>query len=168
MGAALNPLFLALALLLWSTPAISAQFPAHVVNVSDGDTVTVRLGDGATERVRLSGIDAPEKIQPFGVESRRNLLALAGDRDVVVIWHKRDRYKRIVGKVMAAGRDVCLEQVAAGMAWHYVKYQAEQEPADREAYATAETAAKQETVGLWIDPDPTPPWEFRKERRRAK
>jgi len=85
-----------------------------------------------------------------------------------VDWQKRDRYKRIVGKVLMGDRDVCLEQVRAGLAWHYMHYQGEQTPTDRFRYATAEQEAHDAGRGLWADPDPIPPWEWGRGRRSAE
>ena len=83
---------------------------------------------------------------------------------VTIEWSKHDRYGRIVGKVLLNGRDVCLDQVTAGMAWHYKFYQDDQTPEDRQLYAAAEIAARAGKVGLWIDPNPVPPWDFRRQR----
>jgi endonuclease YncB( thermonuclease family) len=102
--------------------------------------------------------------QPFGSKSKQVLSEAVFDRVVTVEWSKHDRYKRIVGKVTLDGLDMCLEQINAGMAWHYKYYQDEQSPEDRVLYANAESAARSARVGLWIDPDPTPPWHFRHRR----
>jgi endonuclease YncB( thermonuclease family) len=135
------------------------------VGVADGDTITV-LGAGDRQtRVRLQGIDAPESRQAFGQASKRNLSDLVFDREVVVEYEKTDRYGRTVGKVLSGGRDVNLEQVRAGLAWHYKYYQDEQSPADRRLYAEAEAGARKAGRGLWADPGPTPPWDFRRGKR---
>lgn len=84
------------------------------------------------------------------------------DREVSVEWEKRDQYGRVLGKVLIGGRDACLEQVRAGMAWHYKYYENEQSPADRRLYADAERGARAARRGLWSDPDPVPPWDFRR------
>jgi endonuclease YncB( thermonuclease family) len=129
--------------------------------VSDGDTITV-LDDGNTQhKVRLSGIDAPEKRQPFSARSKENLSRLVFGQSVIIEWHKRDRYQRMVGKVLMNGQDVNLEQVRAGMAWHFKRYDGEQPISDRIAYADAENEARAARRGLWSDPEPLPPWEFR-------
>jgi endonuclease YncB( thermonuclease family) len=130
----------------------------RVVHIADGDTITV-LDDGKTQhRVRLGGIDAPEKGQAFGHTSRQHLADLVAGQRVDVEWYKRDRYGRIVGKVLREGRDVCLEQVRAGMAWHFRKYAAEQSPEDRKVYAKAEEQARASKAGLWSDVRAVPPW----------
>jgi len=80
-------------------------------------------------------------------------------------WLKTDRYGRTIGKIMLDGADVNIEQVKAGYAWHYKKYQNEQPTADKASYARAEDEARSQKLGLWADPSPTPPWEFRKEAK---
>ncbi len=79
-----------------------------------------------------------------------------------VEYQKRDRYGRIVGKVLLDGIDVCLEQVKAGFAWHYKKYQHEQSVEDQRLYAEAEIRAREEGLGLWRENNPNSPWEYRR------
>lgn len=136
-----------------------------VVGVADGDTLTVLDSGNRQTRVRLQGIDAPESAQAFGQVSKRNLSDLAFGRQVVVEYGKTDRYGRTLGKVLVAGRDVNLEQVRAGLAWHYKYYREEQSPDDRRLYAAEEEAARSARRGLWVDPHPVPPWDFRRGKR---
>lgn len=152
---------IALALLLAMPLAIAAQLHVRVVGVSDGDTITVIDNSRNQYKVRLAGIDAPEKRQPFGDQSKQALSSLVFDRQVVIDLGKTDRYGRIVSKVAINDSDVNLEQVASGMAWHYKKYQKEQSPKDRAAYARAEEAARAAERGLWQDRYAIPPWDFR-------
>ena len=98
----------------------------RVVGVSDGDTITLLDTTNTQYKVRLSGIDAPEKKQPFEQVSKRSLSDLVYDKTVAVEWKKKDRYQRIVGKVLLDNVDVNLEQVKRGLAWHYTKYKKEQ------------------------------------------
>lgn len=139
----------------------------RVVGVADGDTITVLSVGNRQTRVRLQGIDAPESEQAFGQVSKRNLSELVFKRQVVVEYEKTDRYGRTLGKVLADGRDVNLLQVKAGLAWHYKYYQDEQSPADRRLYADAETEARDARRGLWADPGPIPPWDYRRGKRVA-
>lgn len=134
--------------------------------MADGDTLTVLTAGKEQYRIRLSGIDAPEKFQAFGNVSKQHLSDLAFNKDVVVEYDKHDRYGRIVGKVLASGQDVCLAQLEAGLAWHYKKYESEQPTQDRSIYARAEIEARDARRGLWQDPNPLPPWEFRHAKRR--
>jgi endonuclease YncB( thermonuclease family) len=132
-----------------------------VVGVSDGDTITVLDSNQIQHKVRLAGIDAPEKRQPFGSKSREALASMVFQKLVDIDWKKHDRYGRLVGKVTVGGLDVCRRQLDLGLAWHYVKYAKEQTDADRSTYSAAERAARDSRRGLWSDPLPVPPWEFR-------
>jgi len=133
----------------------------QVVGVTDGDTITVLNADKVQHKIRLAGIDAPEKKQAFGNRSKESLSDLVFDKTVNVETDKRDRYRREIGKALVNGRDVNLVQVECGMAWFYRQYQREQSPNDRKLYEAAEDAAKAGRRGLWRDTDPVSPWEFR-------
>ena len=148
-------------LLLASQGAAADWLTGRVVGVADGDTITLLDASNKQHKIRLSGIDAPERSQPFGQRSKQSLSDLAYSRSVSVEWSKRDRYRRIVGKVLEGGRDVNLEQVQRGMAWHYKHYQSEQSAADRTRYSEAEVEARAARLGLWADSKPIPPWEWR-------
>ena len=141
-----------------SPPAI---FAGRVVAVEDGDTIVVLDDGNGTYKIRLQGIDAPEGGQAFGDRSGQNLSEMVSGKQVEVEWSKRDRYRRLVSKVLLEGNDVCLQQIRAGMAWHYKYYQNEQSDNDRELYATAENEARSARLGLWSDEKPVPPWQFR-------
>ncbi len=135
-----------------------------VVSVADGDTITVLDGNKTQHKIRLQGIDAPEKAQAFGQKSKQSLNQLVHSKIVTVEFQKKDKYGRTVGKVILNGTDVCLEQIKLGMAWHYKQYQSEQPKEDRDTYAQAELTARTQAVGLWKDKSPTSPWEFRRQR----
>jgi endonuclease YncB( thermonuclease family) len=112
---------LCVAFLLAATgPALAETLVGMVVAVQDGDTLTVLDAEKVQHKIRLAGIDAPEKGQPWGQRSKEGLSALAYRREVAVEWHKRDRYGRLIGKVLVEHRDVNLTQVSSGLAWHYV------------------------------------------------
>lgn len=139
-----------------------------VINVHDGDTVTVLDESNQKFNIRLHGIDAPELKQAFGSVSQKNLARLVLGKQVSVYWTKVDKYRRTVGTIRIDGRDINIEQVKAGLAWHFKKYQDEQEPEDRVTYAAAEVAARTAKLGLWEDPDPIAPGDWRagvKEKR---
>ena len=148
-----------------STTTPADTLAGKVVGVADGDTITVLDGQQTQHKIRLMGIDAPEKAQPFGQNSKQSLSDLVFDRSVSVEWKKLDRYQRIVGKVQINGQDANLEQVRRGLAWHYKKYEREQEPLDRATYSQAEIEARMGRRGLWSDPGPTPPWDWRKSKK---
>lgn len=147
--------------LLFALPTYAAELKGHVVSVTDGDTITVLDANKTEHKVRLAGIDAPETRQPYGQASRKHLAGLVAGRAVRVEWDKRDRYGRIVGKVYRNGKDECLAQLEAGMAWHFKRYQHEQTEADRKTYSKAEERARLERIGLWHEREPVPPWEWR-------
>lgn len=147
----------------------------QVIGVSDGDTVTVLDAGKESYRVRLAGIDAPEKKQPFGDRSKQALSALVFGKPVEVEWHKRDRYDRLIGVLLVArpkgdcadghcpkAIDASLSQIEAGLAWHYTRYAKEQANEDRMRYAETEDTARAKRLGLWSESDPIPPWEWRK------
>jgi len=148
-------------LFLAASAALSADFAGKVVGVSDGDTITVLDASHTQHKVRLEGIDAPEKAQAFGQRSKENLSHWVFGRQVFVKTHKVDKYQRDVGKIMVNGVDANLEQVKTGFAWHYKQYANEQSATDRASYAAAENNARARRLGLWHDPDPLPPWEWR-------
>jgi endonuclease YncB( thermonuclease family) len=132
-----------------------------VVGVSDGDTITLLDSSQTQHKIRLTGIDAPEKAQAFGQASKKSLSDLVFSKEVEISWEKRDRYRRILGKVLLNEQDICLEQVKRGMAWHYKQYQRDQPPEDRIKYSRAEEEARKSRIGLWADEAPVPPSEFR-------
>lgn len=151
---------LAILALVLSFPAW-ADITGNVVGVADGDTITVLDADRVQHKIRLTGIDAPEKKQPFGNRSKQSLGDMVFNKTVTVETDKRDRYGRELGKVLVGGKDVNLEQVRVGLAWHYKAYERTQSTTDRQAYADAENEAKAAKRGLWVDADPIPPWEWR-------
>ena len=132
------------------------EFRGKVVSVADGDTITVLDVDKVQHKIRLQGIDAPEKNQAFGSKSKELLTDKIAGHEVLVEWKEKDRYGRILGEVMLGRRHINLEMVQEGMAWHYVQYSKSKE-LDR-----AEQGARHARRGLWIDKDPIPPWAFRK------
>lgn len=154
-------------LILVLVPAASYadQLQGKVIKVTDGDTVNVLTSDNQTHKIRLSGIDAPEKSQAFGNKSKQALADDIDGKTVIVEFNKRDKYQRIVGKVMFNGKDVNLSQIKRGLAWHYKKYENEQDVDDRSIYANAEYLAQRDKVGLWFDANPMPPWDYRKQKR---
>lgn len=141
--------------------ALADVLIGKVVGVSDGDTISLLDATKAQHKIRLVGIDAPEKTQPFGQTSKRNLSDMIFGKEVHVEWSKKDRYQRTLGKVMLDGQDICLEQIKRGMAWHYKKYQREQSLDDQRLYSEAEAKARTSKLGLWMDPDPIEPSAFR-------
>lgn len=151
-------------LVTFSNIALAEVITGRVVGVADGDTITVLDLNHTQHKIRLAGIDAPEKKQAFGNVSKRSLSDLVYGKQVQVDWQKQDRYGRTVGKVLIDGIDVNLEQINRGMAWFYRKYQNELILDDRLAYLHAEEYAQAKKMGLWADLEPTAPWDFRKHK----
>lgn len=143
-----------------------------VVAITDGDTIKI-VNNQTLYKIRLSGIDAPEKKQSFGQKSKQNLSNLIFDKEVTVESHKTDRYGRLIAvvtlnniscqiKPCLKSIDVGLFQIESGLAWHYKKYASEQTLADQKIYAEAEKQAAFKRIGIWSDQQPIPPWDFRK------
>ena len=154
---------LALALVLnWTRSARAEIFSAEVIGVTDGDTLTVRIGSSRPERIRLAGIDAPEHGQAFGSDSQEHLWTLVSGKRVSLDCSGVVSYERSVCKVLLPNdEDVALDQVKAGMAWHYKQYQAQQTLFDRSVYAAAEDAAREGRLGLWADSPAIQPQDYR-------
>ena len=156
-------LFIPLFLILYapSSPSAASVLDGTVVNNADGDTITVLDSNKVQHGVRIAGIDAPEKGQPFGNASRKRMSELVAREEVRVEFNKHDRYGRIVGKVLVTPPDcpacdktldVGLAQITTGMAWWYRKYAHEQSAEDQGRYGFAEQEAKAKKAGLWCAP----------------
>jgi endonuclease YncB( thermonuclease family) len=140
-----------------------------VVHISDGDTFIMQdVESGERITIRIHAIDAPELAQDYGKESREHLRALIANQTVEVRRKKTDQFRRIVGAVFLNGKDIGLEMVDGGYAWHFKQYQKEQPPDERQAYASAEATALYKQLGLWRDARPVPPWEYRRQHQRRK
>jgi micrococcal nuclease len=136
--------------------AAAAQFTGQVVGIIDGDTIDV-LHNGQAERIRLNGIDCPEKKQPYGTKAKQFTSGLIFAKQVTVKAFKKDRHGRTVADVLLPdGTNVSHELVKAGFAWWYKQYS----PHD-ETLAGLEAEAREQKRGLWADPHPLPPWEVR-------
>jgi len=133
--------------------------------VLDGDTVegleAAPDGGHRTHRIRLASIDCPERGQAFSRVARDFTAERVFGRRVAVTVQGEDRYGRLLGWVSLAGDATSLNHqlVAAGLAWHYRRYSKDPE-LDR-----LELEARRARRGLWADPAPTPPWEFRQRVR---
>lgn len=156
---------------LLTLPAAAAALEGVVLHVADGDTLTIMDDALQQHRVRIAGIDAPERGQPFGRRAQETLSELTRNRRVAVEGGKTDRYRRRVGVVKVAPQDcadcpavidVGLSLVSAGLAWHYRAFEREQKQADRSLYRQAELSARSRRAGLWTEAAPVPPWEWRR------
>jgi endonuclease YncB( thermonuclease family) len=151
-----------LAIALIAAPfAQASMLLGRVVGVLDGDTITILDTDNTQYKIRLVGIDLPEKRQAFGQRAKETLSDLIYDKQVAVEHFKTDRYKRILGKIRIGQTDINLSMIRQGFAWHYKKYQNDQPLDDRISYNKAEEEARASKRGLWRDESSIPPWEFR-------
>ncbi len=141
--------------------ALAYTTTGKVVNIADGDTLTISNAGQATI-VRLAGIDAPEHGQAFGDQSTANLSRLVSGKTVSLDCNGQETYGRLVCKVLLpTGEDVDLDQVKAGLAWHYKQYAFSQSEEDQAKYGAAEDAARMAHLGLWADGNPIQPQDFR-------
>lgn len=143
----------------------AATLVGSVVGISDGDTIKVLDSNKTLHKIRLKGIDAPEKKQDFGSASKQALSSYIYQKEVIVEYEKKDRYQRILGKVILNERDICLAMISDGMAWHYKDYEKEQSKTDRDLYSQAEQKARKEKKGLWKDTNAVKPSDFRSAER---
>lgn len=127
-----------------------------VIRVIDGDTVEV-LSDGKPLRLRLEGIDAPERGQPYGKSAKEYLADLVAGKKITFVDLGEDKYKRTIARIRIDGVDVCESMVKNGFAWHYVKY-----AKDDLELAKAEMKAREAKRGLWSDKRRVAPWKWRK------
>lgn len=139
-------------------PTLSHAWPGQVVNVSDGDTITVRRESGPQVKVRLYGIDAPEKAQPFGQKARDLTASMVAGRSVDIEEKATDRYGRTVGLVSINGDSLNEAIVRNGFAWVYQQYCKESFCSD---WSKLESMARQHGMGMWADPHIIPPWDWR-------
>jgi endonuclease YncB( thermonuclease family) len=143
------------------TTAAAEPIAVTAGRIKDGDSLVVSSGEIRMD-VRLAGIDAPETAQTYGPEARKCLEDIIAGRRLTLDPQKRDKYGRLVSRLLADGEDVSLELARRGCAWHYVRFAAEQSPEDRTAYAAAQEAARAVKAGLWAGAAPVPPWDYRK------
>lgn len=157
--------------------ALGAQaetFAARVIAVLDGDTVLILRESGSEAAghppasssrgphhgkpatLRMANIDAPEKAQAYGKQSRESLLEMVGKKQVQIDTQTVDQYKRIVGLISVDGRNVNQEQVRRGMAWEYSHHHSDK------TYIALQNEAQQAKRGLWAQANPQPPWQWRK------
>ena len=146
-------------LLLFSQVQGESSFQGKVVGVTDGDTISV-MRDGKAEKVRLAYIDCPEKRQAFGQKAKQFTSDMVFGKTVIIKIESKDRYGRTIGEVLLEnGDNLNQELLRAGLAWHYRKY------SQVHFLSNLEEEARSEHRGLWVDPNPVAPWEFRRPRR---
>lgn len=142
------------------------QSSGVIVRIFDGDTFDLRTADRSVVRVRFAGIDAPERGQAYSRKATAYLESLVRGKTVSVRCYKDDGNAREVCDVDVEGEDIGLAMIKAGLAWHFKRFENEQEEGTRRAYTAAEDQARSARVGLWAYSEPPmPPWECRRRRR---
>ena len=154
----INRLFAPL-LLLFTLSAQAETLEGKVIKIADGDTLTLLTPSNQQVKIRLAGVDTPERKQPFGNKAKQALAKLAFQKQAIVEVETKDRYGRTVGVVFVNGLNVNAEMIGQGMAWVYRKY-----TNDQKLYAL-EAEAKQARRGLWATDKQIEPWLWRKGKR---
>ncbi len=156
------PILLLLVSLTLATNALSNDLiAARVISVTDGDNLTVIGPDNKQVLIRLHGLDCPELAQPFGENAKEFTSNLCFGKIIMYRMLGIDRFDRTIAAVfLEDGKELNLEILKAGLAWRHDRY------AKRQDYAEAEEEARKAGIGLWLDKEPTPPWEWRKDRQR--
>lgn len=145
----------------------SGALAATVVQVMDGDTISLLTRNGTSYKVRLIGIDAPERDQSGWQASQMGLITLAMGRSASVKWQSTDSFGRLVARVTVEGKDLGLEQLRAGHAWYSRDYARDLSESEAKTYEAAEAKARRLKLGLWKEPGARPPWEFREAQQSA-
>lgn len=139
--------------------AYGQRFQVKVVGISDGDTFTAINRDNLQLKIRVYGIDAPEKKQAFGNKAKEALSSMIFGKRIFIDVQSQDKYGRYISYAFTPeGEDVSLLMITQGMAWHYKEYDS------TEKYSLAEQTARKKKVGLWTDSSPVAPWIFRKKK----
>jgi endonuclease YncB( thermonuclease family) len=150
-------LILAIILVL---PSLLYAWEGRVVSITDGDTIKV-LKAGIQVKIRLAAIDCPERGQPYGQAAKKFTANLVAGKIVKVWPTDTDRYGRIVAFIFVGDKNMNKELLSAGLAWHYKKYSRDPE------LAKLEFQARAKNIGLWSEPDPVTPWEWRKQKKTS-
>ena len=155
----MKKIILTILLLCW--PLTAHAWMAKVVSVTDGDTIKVYNVEQGQVKIRMYGIDTPEKAQPYGKAAGMYLASLVAGATVEVESVTTDRYGRTVGIVWDSETNINQEMVRSGYAWVYRRY------CDKsfcEYWLALENEAKMDKIGLWQEPDPVQPWEWRRRK----
>jgi endonuclease YncB( thermonuclease family) len=143
-------------------PALAEEFTGKVVGITDGDTIKVLRGNEQV-KIRLEGIDCPESHQAFGTKAKEATSELVFGKTVTVRDSGKDRYGRTVAEIILPdGKILNRELVRVGFAWWYKRYSKD------ESLGRLEAKARDSKVGLWADPNPIPPWDWRQNERTKR
>jgi len=152
-------------LFLFTSTAMAAS-PITITGIIDGDTVRARMADGRQIKIRLYGIDAPERRQAYGQRATKELKSIISGKPIEMVMMDIDHYGRPVARLMADGQDVGGAMVAAGYAWVYTRYC--QLWLVCAGYKSNENSARADRLGLWQDQNPIPPWQWRRFDKEEK
>jgi len=152
-------LFLITLIAVFSLSTQAEIIRGKVIKIADGDTLTLLANSNKKIRIRLAGIDTPEKKQPFGNSAKKILAKLVFQKKILIETETKDRYGRTIGVVFLNNKNVNNELVRQGMAWVYKKY------TDNKILYELEAQAKTRRIGLWADDTPIAPWDWRKGKR---
>jgi len=130
-----------------------------VTRIIDGDSILVTDDKSIEYEVQLEGIDAPELKQEFGAESMDGLAKMLKEKTVRLTWKSKDNFERLLAQVYDGDKHINMEMIKSGMAWHFKRYNKDEE------LAKAETEAKELKKGLWAKESPLAPWDYRKENK---
>lgn len=157
----MKQIFLLFIVAFLSTISQAQSFSVRVVGISDGDTFTCINDDNLQLKIRINGIDAPEKKQAFGNKSKELLSSLIFGKRINIDVQSKDGYGRYIAYVYSPeGKDVALLMLHEGMAWHFTKYD------NNKVYSDAENVARKAKRGLWSESSPIAPWDFRAQRKK--
>lgn len=137
------------------------EITGKVIKIVDGDTYDLLTEDKQTLRIRMEGIDAPERGMPFYKVSKNYLGSLCFQKDVTIKVMETDVHNRLVADTYLADKEMGQEMIKAGLAWHFKKYSSD------ETLSQLEIEARNNKVGLWSDPRPIAPWEIRRLHREG-
>lgn len=155
----MRKVLLILFVLFVSCEPVSELLTGKVISVADGDTITILTDSNEKIKIRLEGIDAPERGQDFGSKSRQHLNELCYGKTVQVEKKGVDQYGRLLGVVYVGNLNLNEEQIRSGLAWYYRQY------VDDPRLDLLEQTARQEKLNIWSVKNPLAPWEFRKNKR---
>lgn len=155
-------LLISILLLIFSLSVVSKNLEGKIIKVSDGDTVVLLDSTNTKYRIRLDGIDAPEKGQPFGTKATNFVKTLIAGKMVKVEWSKKDRYGRILGYVFTDTINVNKELLKEGLAWHYKHFNQDDE------LAKLELEAKSKKLNIWSEVNPIEPYQWRKMKNKKR
>jgi len=155
-------IFFFLLLFLFPSSSLSNTVTGEVVKVADGDTITILDSDNRQHKIRLYGIDTPEKAQAYGKKAKKFTANLVAGKTVKIKVYDTDRYGRSVGVVSVDETNVNREIIRNGLAWQYRKYC---KASFCDDWLRLEKQARDSSIGLWRDNNPVAPWEWRKSKR---